>query len=491
MEMTGGNPKENSILEIYAVKYSRGKKAEDFHQLIRPNRPIPPMLRRITGIHPHMVASSPPISKVMPPFIDFIGSDSVLVAHNVACDLKFLHHYAHEITGSVPQNFALCTHLLGEKFFPDSQKKSLQGLCQYLRLPQTKAHRAKNDALMTLALFEKIIEKLMASGRTHVEAALRYQGDYESLKRLGWQVDPRATKALSSSAGVYFLYDQNRDLLVWGAANNLAKHVAHLPNSSHISRSLYRKMMAACDVSAHNTETLLDAFLYVLQQGSRLPKKLKEPPAYHNHGARFLTVGHKNGQMIMAITAKPHVTDQLIYGPIFSKHKADQWLEGVADSLGCKVHQKKCVITEAAMAQISQLSRASVMWYRWLYTLSKSPHHKMMILKKWIDHQKLSQWHDLSCLWGLVVISKPGKVKVYPVIQSEIADPETFEGGLSQWQQSAAGKKKITSLKSKRRKQQRFHRYGCRERLQIALWIYSYQSTQSKIHGAEFIALGK
>ena len=322
-----------------------------------------------------------------------------------------------------------------------------------------------------------------------MEAALRYQGDYESLKRLGWQVDPRSIKALSSSAGVYFLYNQNQELLVWGAAHNLAKHVAQLPSSSHISRSMYRKMMAACNVSTHNSETLLDAFLYPLQQNSGLPKKQKEPPAYHNHGAKFLTVGLKSGKMIMAITAKPQTTDQLIYGPIFSKHKGDQWLKDISESLGCTVRQNKMIITEAAMAQISKLRSTSLMWYRWLYALSKSPPHKMMILKKWIDHQKISQWRDLSCLWGLVVISKPGKVKVYPVIQSEITDPETFGEELSQWQKSAAGKKKITGLKSKRRKHQRFVSYGCRERLQITLWLYSYQSTPHKVHGAEFIAL--
>ena len=55
IETTGGNPDKNGITEIFAIKYSGGEAGDTFYSLVNPRIPIPPIVRRMTGINNKMV----------------------------------------------------------------------------------------------------------------------------------------------------------------------------------------------------------------------------------------------------------------------------------------------------------------------------------------------------------------------------------------------------------------------------------------------------
>ena len=81
IETTGGNPERNGITEICALRYEGGEIVDRMCTLVNPKVPIPPIVRRMTGINDRMVRNAPTIDKVMPEFLEFIGND-VLVSHN-------------------------------------------------------------------------------------------------------------------------------------------------------------------------------------------------------------------------------------------------------------------------------------------------------------------------------------------------------------------------------------------------------------------------
>ena len=130
IETTGGNPDKNGITEIFAIKFRDGKPGETFYSMVNPGIPIPPIVRRMTGINNKMVRDQPRIDAVIPEFMEFVGDD-IFVSHNTIGDMKFIRYFAEKVTGKMPENFYLCTHLLVEKLVSEAPDKSLKGVVRH------------------------------------------------------------------------------------------------------------------------------------------------------------------------------------------------------------------------------------------------------------------------------------------------------------------------------------------------------------------------
>ena len=487
--MTGGNPEQNSILEIYALKYRNHTVTDHYHQLVNPQRRIPPMLRRITGIHPHMVATAPPIDQVMPGFMDFIEGSSVLVAHNVACDLKFIHHYSQAVLATTPQNFFLCTHLLAEKLFIDSHKKSLRGLCEHLGLPLSKAHRAKNDTMMTLALFEQIVSALLGAGIRTLEAALRFQGDYATVKRLGWRIPPAELAAAPNSPGIYWLYDHNRQLLLWGTAVSLARHVNQLPQSTQLSRAQYRKIMAATQLKTMTISHFLDACLYPLAHPDQFPKSLRQVSTYHQAKTLYLTVRQQpdSSALRIAITrASPG--DKLRFGPVLSKTTAQHWLKRLAEQYNSELKRHELIIKLAPPATTA------------LQRLLSSPQRPQRILReirRLLQRQQKELGDDVTSLWGFIITpehppqnsvaakslsSSAPRLKIYPLCNSTLGNPITTDRPFQRWRESNEARRFIRRMKRKQPDSASLRH--TEERLLLGLWTWRRCTSRSSSKSA-------
>lgn len=505
LEMTGGNPKQNSILEIYALKYPHQSNTKDhFHQLVKPNHPISGMLRRITGIHPKMVASAPSIHKVMKPFMDFVGPHSVFVAHNVSCDLKFIHYYAQKILGYTPQNFAVCTHLLSEKLFSESQKMSLKGLCEHLGLPVSKAHRAQNDALMTAALFSHILQKLGEMKLTTLESILRYQGDTDTLKRLGWHLSADAIQQAPSSAGIFHLYNQDDELVMWGRGIHLRTHLKELKTSPTIKRSQYRKMMSAAKLTTIPTPHFLDALLYPLSRQSNHPAKLKQPLPLE-HSRPYLNVFMDENDQAYITIAKPSLSAAALFGPISHRITAKKHLDSMA-FLSSTQHSKETRWTLKTSSSFD-LSRYGLSWVHQL--LLREP-FSLRSIKRQIRRHQHPQWHDVSSLWGFLIAkihmtessdsllsssSSSTAIKIYPLMASQLVDPIATDISWQKWHDTPEAKQFIRHINILRRTQnspKHFHHQTqtslkipqSRERLAMGLW--GYEQSRTHTHGLTF-----
>ena len=200
LETTGGNPDRNGITEIAAFKVRRGITVDSYYTLVNPKMRIPPIVRKITGIHSGMLRDAPYIEEVFAEFMEFVG-DGVLVSHNATSDLQFLRYSHQQLLKTPLPNLHVCTHQIAEKVYPDCPRKSLGGLVEYLKLPGDGFHRAQEDAQMTKLLFLREKEELDKRGVKTYRDLVEFKGDYALLERLGWQLTDEQMQALPKVCG--------------------------------------------------------------------------------------------------------------------------------------------------------------------------------------------------------------------------------------------------------------------------------------------------
>ncbi len=266
LETTGGNPERNGITEIAAIKYKNGVPGEKFYSLVNPERRIPPIVRRITKITNEMVKDAPKIQPVMVDFLEFLG-DSVLVSHNTVGDVKFLEYFAKTTCDHLLNNFYLCTHLLSEKIIPNSPSMKLTGLAEYLKVDMEglNAHRADADAEITLKLFETLYNKFSYHNLHSLEDVVRFQGDLESLVRLGWGVSDRFVKSIPKRPGVFTLYRKSQSgklkpVFVCGCFN-LFSHVMRLKNYNKLPKPLLKLALTTNRIEFIETSSYFEALV--------------------------------------------------------------------------------------------------------------------------------------------------------------------------------------------------------------------------------------
>lgn len=164
-ETTGLQPDQgDELLSIGGIQVLDGRilTGETFERLINPERDIPPASIRFHGITSAMVEGKPPARIVLPQFRAFAGN-AVLVTHNIAFDMAFLHKRQAE-AGVVFDNPVLDALLLALHVFPDPPDSSLSSMANFLEVEVEGRHTVLGDAMMTAALWVRIIEELEKNG---------------------------------------------------------------------------------------------------------------------------------------------------------------------------------------------------------------------------------------------------------------------------------------------------------------------------------------
>ena len=164
-ETTGLRPSQgDELVSVGAIRVVNGRilTGETFERLINPGRPIPDASRRIHGISDDMVRDKPPVEIVLPQLKTFVG-DAVLVAYNAAFDMKFLE-LKEAATGVRFENAVLDALLLAIYLFPDAPDHSLSSMARELGIDIAGRHTALGDAMMTAAVWVRLLDLLVARG---------------------------------------------------------------------------------------------------------------------------------------------------------------------------------------------------------------------------------------------------------------------------------------------------------------------------------------
>ena len=164
-ETTGLNPSQgDEIIQIGATRIVNSKllRQDAFEQLIDPGRSIPAASIPIHGITPAMVKGQPRIGQVLPTFHAY-ASDTVLVAHNAAFDMKFLQ-LKERSTGLRFDQPVLDTLLLSAVIHPHQDSHRLEAIAQRMSIAVLGRHTALGDAMVTAEVFLRMIPLLAEMG---------------------------------------------------------------------------------------------------------------------------------------------------------------------------------------------------------------------------------------------------------------------------------------------------------------------------------------
>ena len=159
IETTGGRAGAHRITEIGAVKLRGGEVIDEWSSLINPQRPIPPFITKLTGIHDNMVASAPLFSQVAEEFAVFMDG-AIFAAHNVNFDYGFIA-MEYERLGQYFQFPKICTCASMRRFYPGHKSYGLKNLCAAYDIALTSHHRALCDAKAAAELLLLVNAKRM------------------------------------------------------------------------------------------------------------------------------------------------------------------------------------------------------------------------------------------------------------------------------------------------------------------------------------------
>ena len=156
VETTSGDPSQGRIIEV-AVKALDGVDEKlNWDTLVQPRTPIPPFIRKLTGITDDMLIDAPIFPEVARSLAT-VTQNRIVVAHNVRYDMTALEHEFAR-TGMVFDRAALCTERLSRQLVPQLSHYNLGSLCRYFGIPFIARHRAPDDAAATASLLLRLID---------------------------------------------------------------------------------------------------------------------------------------------------------------------------------------------------------------------------------------------------------------------------------------------------------------------------------------------
>ena len=242
VETTGGNAFNEKLTEISIFQFDGKQITGQYSTLINPERAIPFMITRLTGITDEMVRQAPKFYEVAREIIE-LTEGRVFVAHNANFDYNFIRQEYKRLGYSYNRK-TLCTVKLSRKLIPGHRSYSLGNLCSDLGITIQNRHRAAGDAEATV----KVLERLLAvdpslcgmpSGALHA-----------SLNR-------SVFATLPESPGVYYFHDEEGRVIYVGKSRNIHSRIlTHFSNQSNEKAIAMKAKVADISFEATGSELL-------------------------------------------------------------------------------------------------------------------------------------------------------------------------------------------------------------------------------------------
>lgn len=160
-ETTGLSPAQGArITEVAALRIVDGRVVERFVSLINCGAEVPYEITILTGITQDMVDTAPPVERVLPELLRFIGGDA-LAAHNASFDAKFLNAECERMDMRADYSELVCSLLLSRRLLPGLDSYRLSNLADNLGIRFSgNAHRAEADAEVSAELLLHLGQRL-------------------------------------------------------------------------------------------------------------------------------------------------------------------------------------------------------------------------------------------------------------------------------------------------------------------------------------------
>lgn len=160
-ETTGMDPAEgDKLVEIGCIELENHMPTgRTFHQYINPERDVPAEAVAVHGLTQEKLKDEPTFGEIVGDFLDFIGMDSKLIAHNAPFDVKFMN--AELKTFGFPAlepKRIIDTLVLARRKFPGSPA-NLDALCRRFHIDNS--NRTLHGALLDSELLAEVYLELL------------------------------------------------------------------------------------------------------------------------------------------------------------------------------------------------------------------------------------------------------------------------------------------------------------------------------------------
>ncbi|WP_121627703.1 3'-5' exonuclease [Poseidonibacter antarcticus] len=161
IETTGLKQETCKIIEIGAIKINNinDKEHQTFHTMIKIDNKLPKKIKDLTGITDSDLEDGITLHEALVSFSEF-AKDNVIVAHNAPFDLGFIRHNMKQEGIEFSISKAIDTLELSRDVFPHLKSYKLGALADYIGIDKGNAHRAIDDAKVTLLLYTTCLELL-------------------------------------------------------------------------------------------------------------------------------------------------------------------------------------------------------------------------------------------------------------------------------------------------------------------------------------------
>jgi DNA polymerase-3 subunit epsilon len=150
-ETSGTDPENDRIIEVAAIRCINGEIVSQFQSLVQFEGELPSKITEITGIRQEDLAGG--ISEDLAfKMLRNLAQDSLLVAHNAAFDMGFLHFWMQRTGGRTFSNHFIDTMTISRERHPYPHK--LINMTERYGIELTGAHRALNDVIGTWELLK-------------------------------------------------------------------------------------------------------------------------------------------------------------------------------------------------------------------------------------------------------------------------------------------------------------------------------------------------
>lgn len=218
IETTGGTARYERITEIAIVLHDGERVVDTFTTLLNPERSIPWNITQLTGITDEMVAHAPKFFEVAKQIVQ-MTEGAIFVAHNVSFDYSFVREEFARL-GYPFSRKQLCTVRLSRQVFPGLPSYSLSNLKRHFGIFSEKSHRALDDTLATVELFERILAAQDGAGS--VKALVNHG---VRAAKLPQNITLERLHDAPEACGVYYLHDERGEVIYVGKSINIRKRL--------------------------------------------------------------------------------------------------------------------------------------------------------------------------------------------------------------------------------------------------------------------------
>lgn len=156
IETTGLNNDKEEIIEFGAIKVNSGEIVEEFSILVKPTKPLPPVITELTGITQVMLdEKGVELDTALRSFLGFVGI-LPCVAHNVSFDYGFIRAACSKCKIKIFANRQFDTLSMAKKLIPGICDRKLKTIAKYFGIDESQFHRSIGDCTVTMQVFEKL-----------------------------------------------------------------------------------------------------------------------------------------------------------------------------------------------------------------------------------------------------------------------------------------------------------------------------------------------